>query len=93
MEGKEREIYEEEIDLYELFLKLKKRWRVIFVTLLAGVLSAYIYAFHLAQPLYRISVFVKPGVAYYGAGDEPRLSFQSRDFSKAINGINLYLRK
>ncbi|NPA41731.1 MAG: hypothetical protein GXO18_05585 [Aquificae bacterium] len=42
---KQREdvFYEDEIDLYELWLKLKKRWKVIFGTVFLGLIVSFIY--------------------------------------------------
>ena len=87
-----KDLPEEEIDLYELFLKLKRRWRLIFVTVFGFTFVALSYVFFIAEPLYRISVFVRPGIAYYSQSGEPKPSFEPRDFSKLIIGLDLYLK-
>ena len=92
MEGKRDDLPEEEIDLYELLLKLKRRWRVILGTVLGFAFISLSYLIFVAEPLYRVSVFVRPGIAYYSQSGEPRLSFEPRDFSRLITGVDLYLK-
>ncbi len=61
MNEKEREpIYEDEIDLYELWLKLKKRWKVILGTVVLFVLSAVVYLLT-TKPVYVSSFVIKIG--------------------------------
>jgi len=53
-------IYEEdEIDLYELWLVLKKRYKVILLTLFVFILSAVMYLF-LASPVYKTEAVIFP---------------------------------
>ena len=49
---------EDEIDLYELWLILKKRWKVVVSTTLIFVITAIVYIF-IAKPVYTSSFFVK----------------------------------
>ncbi len=49
---------EDEIDLYELWLILKKRWKYVFGTTLLFIIAAVIYIFA-ATPIYKIDFSVK----------------------------------
>ncbi|EDP75562.1 Wzz/FepE/Etk N-terminal domain-containing protein [Hydrogenivirga sp. 128-5-R1-1] len=61
-ERKEELYYEDEIDLYELWLKLKKRWRVILVTVVVFIAASVTYLF-ITKPVYRTSFLIKvPGI-------------------------------
>jgi len=58
---KEQEIIyyqEDEIDLYELWLTLRKRWKVIAFTTILFFFTAIVYIF-IAKPVYTSSFFVK----------------------------------
>ena len=90
-ERKKEGVYEEEIDLYELLLKLKRRWRLILGTVFLFLVIAYTYAFLIAKPQYRISALLRPGVAYYSQGGDPRPTFQPKEFPRMIRGFGLYL--
>ncbi len=59
MERRPEDIYyEDEIDLYELWLKIKKRWRLVFSISIIFVTIACIYSF-LSKPVYESSFVVK----------------------------------
>ncbi|WP_297493493.1 Wzz/FepE/Etk N-terminal domain-containing protein [Persephonella sp.] len=58
---------EDEIDLYELWLTLKKRWKVIASTTLIFAITAVVYIF-IAKPVYTSSFFVKIPGRYINAG-------------------------
>jgi len=51
-------LQEDEIDLYELFLKLKKRWRVILGTVLIFLIFSVGYIL-IAKPIYKSSFVIK----------------------------------
>ncbi len=62
MEEKKREdlLYEDdEIDLYELWLKLRKRWKLIFGTFFIFTVGAFVFAF-LMTPVYRTEARILP---------------------------------
>ncbi len=59
MERKPEDIYQEdEIDLYELWLKLRKRWKLILSTLLIFISVAGLYSF-LTTPVYESSFLIR----------------------------------
>ncbi len=49
---------EDEIDLYELWLTLKKRWKVVLGTALLFVFIGIAYIF-ISTPLYQVKVYLK----------------------------------
>ncbi len=59
---------EDEIDLYELWLILKKRWKVVVSTTLIFVITAIVYIF-IAKPVYTSSFFVKIPGRYLKTGN------------------------
>ena len=68
---KEQEIIyyqEDEIDLYELWLTLSKRWKVIAFTTILFILTAVVYIF-IAKPVYTSSFFVKIPGRYIKTGN------------------------
>jgi len=62
-------VYDDEIDLYELFLTLKKRWKVIALTTLIFFTFAVIYIF-IAKPVYK-SDFIINNIYKYESNDKP----------------------
>jgi capsular polysaccharide biosynthesis protein len=63
MEDEKREaLYarEDEIDLYELFLVLRKRYKLIAAVFMISVAAAAVLSF-LLPPVYRVSAFLSPG--------------------------------
>ncbi len=58
MSEEKREAYEEEIDLYELLLKLKRRWKIIFGTVFVFLIIASLYVL-IMRPVYKSSFTVK----------------------------------
>ncbi len=55
---REEEIFEakDEIDLYELFLIFKKRWKLLVILPFISLILAAIYAFYFIKPLYKVSI-------------------------------------
>lgn len=51
-------VYEDEIDLYELWLRLKKRWKIILGTVSLFTILSIVYIF-IAQPIYEGKFAVK----------------------------------
>ncbi|RUM31167.1 MAG: hypothetical protein DSY42_03335 [Aquifex sp.] len=77
MEKDKREeilIEEDEIDLYELWLRLKKRWKIIFGTFLTLTIFAGILGF-IMTPIYRAETTIIP-VSSNPAGDLSQLASQ-----------------
>ncbi len=59
MEKQREELYyEDEIDLYELWLRLKKRWRVVLATVVVFLTASVTYLF-VTKPVYRASFLIK----------------------------------
>jgi len=78
---KEDRYYEDEIDLYEIWLTLKRRWRAIALSLLLFTLVALLYAF-LSPPVYQVK-------HYFSEPLSPSVPSQVRS---AVEVINSYLR-
>ncbi len=59
MEKQREELYyEDEIDLYELWLRLKKRWKVVLATVVVFLTASVTYLF-VTKPVYRASFLIK----------------------------------
>lgn len=90
MNEREKEpFYEDEIDLYELWLKLKKRWKIIVGTFLLGILASLVYVFT-ARPVYTSSFIIKigkdPTILLGSAGsEEVQLIFLPEEFARLVN--------
>ena len=50
---------DDEIDLYELYLKLRKRWKIISGIFISAIVIAVIISFS-APPIYRVEMVIKP---------------------------------
>ena len=87
MEERRREEVYEEIDLYELLLSLKRRWRVILLSFLTLLLGSALYAFT-ARPVYETSfvIRVSPGI---GTG-ELKLPYPSpREVAEMVKRLDV----
>ncbi|RLJ70427.1 subunit length determinant protein [Hydrogenivirga caldilitoris] len=93
MEKQRGEIYyEEEIDLYELWLRLKKRWKVVAGTVLLFLVASLVYLF-VAKPVYESSAVIKIGYdpVFLINPEEPKFLpiLTPQEFSHLISSINL----
>ncbi len=90
MDERQREpFYEDEIDLYELWLKLKKRWKIVVGTFLLFMIASLIYVFT-AKPIYTSSFIIKigkdPTILLGNATSKGvQLIFLPEEFARLIN--------
>jgi LPS O-antigen subunit length determinant protein (WzzB/FepE family) len=87
---KEPCIYEDEIDLYELWLKLKKRWKVIVKTVAIFLFIALAYIIT-AKPVYKSSFLIKT----YPLALEKGVFYpiNPAEVSKTIENLKFYLKE
>ena len=88
-----REVYEEEIDLYELLLKLKRRWKLILGTVSVFLAGSLLYLL-MAKPVYEASFIVsvneKPDYKL-SVIEEPDLILliSPEEVARAVKGMRL----
>lgn len=76
--------YEDEIDLYELFMVLVKRKKAILLTTFLFTVIAALVAF-LSTPKYKIGIIVRPGVTHFNSKGEPESDWKPQDLKSWID--------
>ncbi|WP_456391900.1 Wzz/FepE/Etk N-terminal domain-containing protein, partial [Persephonella sp.] len=76
---------EDEIDLYELFLTLKKRWKTVIAVLTVFIIAAVIYVV-ISRPIYKTDFLVKlPSIS---SGDRDIILSSPEETKAMVNNLN-----
>ncbi|MDQ7056133.1 MAG: Wzz/FepE/Etk N-terminal domain-containing protein [Persephonella sp.] len=81
--------YEDEIDLYELWLTLKKRWKVVISSTIIFLLFSVLYTFF-SERIYEVSFTVKPPSLYIDGKKEPIVT--KAEIKEYLNIVNNFIR-
>ncbi len=83
MDTIERHYYDDEIDLYELFLILSRRKRLILAITIGFILFASVLAF-VIPPKYKVEAIIRPGVTGFDENGIPVNDWKVADFKTWI---------